>query len=185
MKKTKRVLLWVAAFTAGFALSASAALADTIDDAVKVVGDYVASGHYTEAAIIAIIGLVAAFRKWAPRQWPFWRSDVGGSLLVLLMAFGASLAAAISGSGGFEWSMLWSAFKLAALSSGGYTLIKRLGGALISKLPIPGWAQKALNAALWLFQPRGADAVAKAEKAGERAASEANTPGAGSTGMLP
>ena len=70
------------------------------------------------------------------------------------------------------------------MSSGGYTLVKRLGGARLAKLPIPGWAQRVLNAALWLFKPKGADAVAKAEKAGEAAASAADAPGAGPTGTL-
>lgn len=184
MERTKAILIWVAAFFVGFALTASPAFADAINDAAQAVVEAVKSGHYTEAVILGLVVAVAGFRKYGGAKWPFWAGDIGGSLLVLIGAFGTTLAASLTAGAGLSLDLLWSSFKLAAAASGGYTLVKRLGGWAIAKLPIPGWAESALSALLWLFQPRGAEAIAKADKAGEDAVRDDPGTGSGPTGTL-
>ena len=184
MKRIASILTIAAGFFGGFALAASPAFADSLSDAAQAVVNTLVAGHYTEAAILGIILAVAGFRKFAPERWAFWRGDVGGGLLVLIMSFGAALAAGLKGGDAFSISMVWTAFKLAALSSGGYTLVKRLGAAAIAKLPLPLWVRRALTGALWLFKPGGAAAIAKAEKAGQAAVDAKPATGVGTTGTL-
>lgn len=183
MKKLTSILVWIAAFTAGLALAASPAFADTISDAVREALDSFSAGNYSVAAILVVVALTAAARKYLPSRYPFWRGDLGGSLLVLGASFAATLAAGVPAAG-WSWSLLWTSAKVAAAASGGYTLVKRIGGWLIGYASargwIPGWANVALTYALKMFQPKGEAAIVKAEAAGA-AAVEAN-PGEGLSG---
>ena len=184
MKRTMSVVAWVLLFFGGFALAASPALADTLEEIARSVVETFSSGQYGEAAILAVVLGVSAFRKFLAPRFPFWASDVGGGLLVLVIAFGTTLTASLSAGESLSLGLLWTAFKVAGAASGGYTLVKRLGGWMLARLPLPGWLERALSALLWLFQPRGEEAIAKAEKAGDAAVKSKPPTGVGPTTTL-
>jgi hypothetical protein len=172
MNKTRRVAMWVVGLFGGFALTATPALADTLGEIAQGALQSFSDGNYGLAAVMLVVLATAAARKFLPKRYPFWRGDLGGSLLVLGAAFAATMAAALP-TEGWSLGLLWTSAKVAAAASGGYTLVKRIGGALIGYASargwIPGWANVALMFVLKMFQPRGEAAVKKAEAAGNAA----------------
>jgi len=150
----------------------SAAFAATdaggLEDLARPLFDAVMSGHYAYAASCALVLLVAVARKWGKGWWPWLGGDAGGSFLVLLGSFGGALATALAGGGPVSLALVWTACKVAAGASGGYTLIKRLLvpalRRMVSKLPKA--LQKPFNMLLWVFD---GGANARADKAGDAA----------------
>lgn len=184
MKRLIQGLFFTLAFIGGFAVASASGGSDALDPdtidslmgALSEIVNAAASGEWSLAAILAVVALTAAARKFLPQRWPFWRGDVGGSLLVVLTSFGLALAGALKGGTPFGLDLLWGAFKLAAFSAGGYTLIRRLARLLLAKLPLPSWLARFLAALVGQWK-RSEVEVAKAEEAG-RAAVEAK-PSAG------
>lgn len=138
-------------------------------DLAKPVLDAVMGGRFAYAASLALVLLVALGRRYGVSRWKFLATDAGGSLLVLLGAFGGALATALAAGAGMSWGLLWAAVGVAVSASGGYTLVKRLVvdpllRPLASKAP--KWAQPLFKLLLWIFDNQS---VAKAEAAGEAA----------------
>ncbi len=181
MKRIKSVALWILSFSVGFAFAATPAFADSLDAAAQAFGDAVTSGHYTVAAVLVVVLAVAAVRKLAAGRWPFLAGDIGGSLLVLIAAFGTTLASSLNAGAALTLGTVFAAFKLAAAASGGYSLVRRLGRALIGKVPLPGWAKSLLSSLLWLFRDRAAE---DAKKAGDDAVEAHPALGVGDTAEL-
>lgn len=151
------------------AFAAASPEGGNILDLAKPVLDAVMGGQYAYAASLALVLLVAAARRWGVKRWQFLRTDAGGSLLVLVGAFGGALATSLAAGVGMSWGLLWAAVGVAVSASGGYTLVKRLVidpllRPLASK--VPKWLKPLFSLLLWMFDNQS---VAKAEAAGEAA----------------
>ncbi len=174
--------------TMSVAMAASTAMSPdngALLDMAKPVFDAVMHGQWWLGASLALVFLVAAFKKYAPGKAGVWaRGDVGGSLLVLLGAYGGALATAIlaAGTGGVTPALAWVALKVAIGAAGGYTMLKKLVMPLIRKLAdvVPAWMKPILTMVLWAFDR--ATPVEAAEKAGADAV--AAKPATGAEGVV-
>jgi hypothetical protein len=137
-------------------------------DLARPLFDAVMSGNYAYAAALALVLGVALARRYGSKRWPWLGGDTGGSLLVLLGSFGGAVATALAGGAGLSLALFWTACKVAAGASGGYTLIKRLAIPLLRQVigKLPKVLQKPFGLILWMFE---GSAVAKAEAAGDAA----------------
>jgi hypothetical protein len=161
------VAVSLVAFTAtAFAAGVAAPSDGSWLDLARPVVDAVMSGNYLAASALALVLVVAAARKYGASRWAFLGTDAGGSLLVLLGAFGGAVASAALGGASWSLDLLWTALKVAAGAAGGYSLIKRLLLPLVEKLP-PwlSWVAYPLQLVLWVFESRGKAATAAGERA--------------------
>lgn len=163
--------LFLVTFTAT-AAAQSATLPDdsSLFDLLRPVYEAVLGGNWWLAASLSLVVAVAAFKRYAPgkaREWS--HTDVGGSLLVLLMAFGGALASALGGAP-MSLGLAWTALQVAVGASGGYSLAKKLVAPLLAKAAekAPNWLKGPLQLVLWIFDKKPA-VVAEAEQAGKDA----------------
>lgn len=117
---------------------------------------------------LALIGAVAAVRHLLGQKVPFLKTDLGGTLLVLVMGTAGGVATALLAGTAFSWALIPAAAGVAFTAAGGYTMLRRLVLPLLTKA----------------LQKAGlkADPVAEAEKAGESAVAE--KPAGGIAGIL-
>ena len=188
MNRVFSIAVLAMSFVAGFAGAAFAATVaggsadpNVVGDALRSLVDSFSSGNLTVTAALAVVFAVAVVRKYVSPKVSFLQSDMGVALLVMLAAFGGSVAAA----GVFSVAVLWASLKIAAGAAGGYALVKIFGRWLMSVVPMPAWAKSVIAGVLFLFDKPGAAATDKAESAGD-AAVKANPPtGVGPTAKLP
>lgn len=166
MNRIVQMAALVAVALVFFTATAAAAGAAAPNDAswlelARPVVDAIMSGNYLAASALALVLVVAVARKYGAARWAFLGSDAGGSLLVLLGAFGGAVASAALGGATWSLDLLWTAAKVAAGAAGGYSLIKRLLMPLVDKLP-PwlSWIGYPLQLVTWVFEARGAKATA-------------------------
>lgn len=122
------------------------------------------SGHWSLLAVLAIVGAVAAARAGLGRYVPFFKTDLGGTLLAFVGGFVGSVAVAFA-AGTPLLATLVPALLATFAAQGGWTTVKRLGWPLI----------------LWLLRKLRivTDPVGDAEKAGDEAVTKDPPNGAG------
>ncbi len=165
------------AFAAGVATPADGSLLDL----ARPVFDAIMHGQWWLGASLALVLIVAAFRRYAPgKAGAFAHSAVGAALLVLVGSFGGALATGImaAGTSALTMALVWVSLKVAFGAAGGYSLLKPLIVWVAAKAP--AWMQPAFAMITWMFD--GPTAIQTAETAGN-AAVEAK-PAAGADGTL-
>lgn len=178
----RNVLAWILvplAFLvtfAGVAAAQSAAGGEeaTLLDLARPVAEALLSGNPGLAAALALVLAAAIARRYLAPKVPFFASDVGGALLVLVGSFGGAAAAAITGGASWSLALAWTALKIATAAAGGYSLAKPL--ILWAAEKSPSWLKPVFALVLWVFE-KGSP-VAKAEAAGAAAVAANPAPGA-------
>ena len=169
-------------------MTATASAAGAVDPAgdgtgllelAKPVFQAVMSGQYVLGAALALVLVVALVRKYASGRFPFLATDAGGALLTLVGSFGGAVATALAAGATPSLAVAWVALGVAASAAGGYALIKKLVGPLVTKAP--GWLQPILRLVVWFFD-RPSSVVKEVEAAGD-AAVAANPP-SGAAGII-
>lgn len=189
------VALWgVLAFMATTAIAATAGNPDDsglLADMLGKVWTAVTGKHWWLASALGLVAAVALFKKYAPagRARDFANSDAGGASLVLAGAFGAALAASLTGASPVPMSagLAYDALRVALTAAGGYALISRLiiGPLTSSKWyqdKAPAWLKLSLGTVLWIFSKTKTDVAAEAEKKGDEAV--AAKPAEGAEGVI-
>jgi len=168
---------------AGFLVSANASSTVSPEDGnlldlARPVFDEVMKGNYIAAAALALVLCVAMAKRYAPgKAGEFIKSDPGGALTTLLMAFGGALATATMGGAPWTWAMLPAAGKVAFFAAGGYVLLKKLIVEPVLK-PLskktPAWMAPLWGILFFAFDRKvsEADALASAKTAGDNAVAE-------------
>lgn len=144
-------------------------------DLARPVLEALMSGKPGLATALALVFATAAARRYLAPRVPFFASDAGASVLVLVGAFGAAAAAAISGGATWSPALAWKALAIAVPTAGGFSLLKPIVRALEARWP---WLAKITRWFSWVFD-KPVDPVAKAEAAGDAAV--ADKPAAGAT----
>lgn len=193
MKKLYLALIAVPAFLIAFVGVAFAAGAVTpqdssILDLAKPVWEAVAHGQYWVAASLALVLAVAAVKKYHPgKLGEYANTDVGGAALVLLGAFGTTLATGLlaTGTGVFSLTLAWTSLKIALGAAGGYSLLKKFAAPILTRIAdkAPAWAKPIFALVLWAFT--SPDPIAKAEAAGAAAVKADPAPGAAGAAGTP
>ena len=120
-------------------------------------------GSYIYAGSIALVVMVAVFRRYAPRYWPAaggWSAtDAGSAIITLVGAFGASMVAALATDhDAFTWALAWHSLEIAFGAAGGYTVIKHV---IVEPYLLkcagkgPAWLHYPMQMILWIFQETG------------------------------
>lgn len=172
-------LLMLAAY-AGTALAAGAASPDggSLFDLLAPVLDALTSGRWLLGSALALALTAGLAAKYGSSRFPFLGTGPGRALLVLVGSFGGAVGAAVKAGVMPGLSLFSSAFGVALVAAGGYSLTKTLIGPLVPKLP--KWLQPIANAVLWFFEHRNPGADAKA--AGDSAVKE--HPATGAAGVV-
>lgn len=145
----KTVLLSVLVFLGVFGgtAAASTGVAETgwLELAEPVYRAILAGQYWAAAAFALVLATAGARRLLAPRV-PFFRSDAGGTLLLVLGSFGGALGTAILAAGvtAPSLAMAKAALWIAFAAGGGYTAVKRL------VLPVALWLEARLP---WYLRP--------------------------------
>ena len=123
------------------------------------------SGQWSLLAVLAIVGAVAGARYVLGKKFPFFKTDLGGTLLAFVGGFCGSVAVAFAG-GTALLSTFVPALSMTFAAMGGWATVKRL----------------ALPALKWLLAKLGfgSDPLADATKAGKDAVDAKPANGAGS-----
>lgn len=173
----------------GFLVSAHAASTVAPDegnllDLARPIFDQIMAGHYIAAASFSLVLTVALVKRYVPAKFASYvRSDAGGALTTLLMAFGGALATATMGGAPWTWAMCWTALGVGVTAMGGYTAIKKLFVEPILRplmAKAPAWAQPLFALVMWIFD-KPTMATAKATAAGTLAV--AQNPGTGANAV--
>lgn len=173
---------------AGFALAAGAAAPSTTDgsllDLAKPVYDAFMGGHYAYGAALLVVLMVALAKKYLGDKIPWLHSDAGGSLLALLAAMSAAVAAGLATPGAsITLALLKSSLLVGIGAAGGYAMLKNL---IIEPLlkPLaakaPAWMQPLFQLIFWIFDKPSPTETANA--AGDAAVIA--TPGSGVDGVI-
>lgn len=193
MRKIISVVAMAVAWLVVFTGTAFAAQATGVPDAgelielAKPVYQAIMSGQYWSAAALALVVVCGAIRAYLAPRVPFFRTDAGGTLLLLLASFGGAVATLLAAAGltAPTWQLCVAAFGVAASAAGGYTMVKRLALPVLAWLErlSPPWLKPLFQLVPWLFDViTGAGAVRKAEDAG--AAAVAAKPSTGAAGVV-
>lgn len=179
------ILAFLSFTTAVFAGGAVTPEDSSLLDLAKPVYDAVMGGQYWLAASFALVLVVAAFKRYAPGRAGEWaRTDLGGSLLVLLASFGGALATGLLavGTNAMTLALAFTALKVAFGAAGGYALIKKILVPILRRVAekVPAWMKPIFTVALWAFESH--TPVAVAEKAGDEAVK--NNPAEGANGVV-
>lgn len=188
MRKITTALLFavVAYFSfIGVALAAGAVVPQdgSILDLAKPVYEAILGGQWWLGAMLGIVLLTTAAKRYLPGKLGTWvNGDYGQPLTVLLLSFGGAGAAALLAAGPgavVTGTLLWAALKVAVGAAGGYSLLKQLLAPVIQKFAAkaPAWMQPLFSVVLWVFSKPSA--VAVAEKAGDDAVAAKPAEGAG------
>lgn len=189
MKKLLTPLTVLACLLVPFMATSFAASAATPDDGtlldlIKPVWEAITGKHYWLACAAGLVAGIALVKKYAPASVrKYTDSDVGGSLMVVGLAFGGALVASLSGATAVPMSgaLAIAALKVALVTAGGYSLIRKLvvDPLLASKWyqdKAPAWLKSVLGIVTWVYSKP--DVAAEAEKAGDDAVKNNPSPGA-------
>jgi len=167
------VFMGLLAFSATAHASDAVASGDgSLVDLAKPVFDAIMHSQWWVAASLVLVLLVAGFKRYATgKASEFAHSDVGGSTLILLGAFGSAFATGLmaTGTGAFSFAVAKTALKVAIGAAGGYSLLKKLLAPILTKLSAkaPAWAKAPLTMLLWVLDTPSA--ATKAAAAGQKA----------------
>lgn len=145
----------------------------SILDLAKPVYEAVAGGRYWLGAMLGLVLLTTAAKRYLPGKAGAWvNGEYGQPLTVLMLAFGVAGAAALAAGGPsavMSLALAWAALKVAVGAAGGYTLLKQLAAPFLIKLAnkSPMWAQPIFSIILWVFSKPTPENLAK--KAGDAA----------------
>lgn len=147
-------------------------------DMVRPIYDAFAHGSYVYAGALALVLAVALTKRYLGDRVPWLHTDAGGATMTLAGAFGAALAAALTGGIGVSTAILWHALVVAVGAAGGYSLVRHLLIPPLRKLAAkcPAWSQPAFALVFWIFDHPD-EVAAKATAAGDAAV--AANPGKG------
>lgn len=92
-------------------------------------------GDWRMAAAAGLILLTLLMRWLASGPVPWFKTDEGGTTLVLLLGLLGSFAHTLAAKGvPLSWAMIWQGLQTGLMAGGGYAAIKRLVWPLILKL---------------------------------------------------
>jgi hypothetical protein len=137
-------------------------------DLAKPVYEAILGGQWWLAAMLGLILLTTAVKKYAPGKIGTWvNGEYGQELSVLLLAFGGAGATALLAAGPgavLTGALAWAALKVAVGAAGGYSLLKALVAPLLVKLQAkaPAWMQPVFGLLLWVFSKPTATEAATA-----------------------
>lgn len=181
------VLLFLFGFTTT-ALAADAATGGgdgSLLDLARPVFDAVMHGQWWLGAALGVVFLCALARKYLPERYKTGiRGDVTGIGLAFAMSFAGALATGLAaiGTNALSGALAFTAFKVAIVAAGGYSILHKLATALTHtawfQLKAPAWLKTALAFIMMII---GSNAVAKAEAAGDAAVKANPAPGAAPT----
>lgn len=126
------------------------------------------AGRWSLVAVLAIVALVAGARAILVPRVPFFKTDLGGTLLGFVGGTAAALAAALTGGAALGLPALASAATVAFAAMGGWTAVKRL------LMPLLGMLLRLLGVGTSPSVTK-----AEAEKAGDDAVKKNPSDGAG------
>lgn len=172
------VLVVLLSFTATtFAANGAEAAGASLLDLLRPVVDAVLGGQYMLAGALALVGAVAAARRYAPWEWT--RSDWGAPVLVLAGSFGATLSATIAAGATPNLETFKTAIGVAVGAAGGWKLAKELLVPVLRRVQdkLPARLRPLMTVLLWVFENPGAARIAKAEAAGAAAVKAHPAPG--------
>lgn len=147
-------------------LGAALALPTTLDGFLQLIWSAGHDGNWPLLAMIGLIGAVYGSRKLLAKKFPWLTSDMGGTVLALLVSFLGGAAAAFAPGAVFNGALVLSALKMGFLAIGGYGVLKKLLHPLFVRL------------ADWLGVDVPVDTLAKAVQAGQAAVKKAPAKGA-------
>ena len=179
------VVLTVVSLTAtAFAADVAVPEDGSLRDLVQPVYDAIVAGNYWAAAALGVVLMTAAARKYLPDNYggKFIRSDVGGMLTAFVMAFAGAVGTAFAAPGAtMSLAILKPAFGVGVIAIGGFTAIHKLASWLVKTKfyqdKVPAWIKTPLSLLLALIGS-SSSAVAKAEKAGDKAVADKPAGGA-------
>jgi len=161
-----------------FGASAWAAGAATPDDGslldlARPVFDAVMHGQGWLAAALALVLVVAATRRYAPKWFPnrmsWLTTDAGSTLATFLLSLGGAFATAFAAGAGPSIAVAKMSLGVALGAAGGYQALKHLIAPLLRALrdKLPPFARPVLDMILWVFDKpsRAADAEAAGDAA--------------------
>ena len=162
------ILILLAAFT-GTAVAAEAAATDpSATELAKSIFDAVMHGQWWAAAAFGVVLACAAARKYMPAAWKTGtKGDIIGVATAFLMAFAGAAAATLAAPGAaMTWAVALMALKVGAAAIGGFTVLHKALGWLVSWGKLPPWAMMILSVLAAIV---GSSALKKAEAAGDAA----------------
>lgn len=184
----KFIKIWIASVIAlvlafggvAFAADAVDPASSTTMDILKSVYNAFAGGHYAYCGALGLMLGVALIKRYFgthPASW--FHSDVGGTSMTLLGAFGASLTASLAGGGPLTLGLMKTALLVGVGAAGGYSILKKLVVEPILRplaAKAPASMQFLFQAIFWIFDKP--DPIAAAESAGQAAVEAAPAQGA-------
>ena len=131
MSRITFIALTVLAVVVSFqGVAAAAAVADpsaqAVPDLLAMLYAAVTGGQWYYAASISLVALVALARKYGGDRFPFFHTDQGAALLVLLGSFGGMMVSNLADHAAPTWGMVSTAFGIAFGAAGGYAMVKTL-----------------------------------------------------------
>lgn len=101
----------------------------------KLLFEAAKSGNAWLLISLALIGGVYLVRRFLGGKVPFLKSQAGGALLNLVMAFAGAIASALLAGQSMSPVVALAAFKIAFAAAGGWTIVKHLLTLLKGKDP--------------------------------------------------
>lgn len=130
----------------------ASATAGTIDPSLlelfNPVRDAISNDQPYLACALALVLTAALARRYGGKYWSFLNTSLGGSLVVMVGAFGGALAVPLA-SASPTWPIFWPAIKVAFLAAGGFSLLKPLAEFLAAKAP--PWMRPILSVITWIY----------------------------------
>lgn len=162
-------LALVAGFT-GTALAADAVSASdpSMTDAAKAIFDAVMHGQWWAAAALGVVLACAAARRYLPSKWTEGtKGDIIGTAMAFLMAGAGAIATVMAAPGAaMTTGVALTALKIGVAAIGGYNIIHKLASWAVASGKLPAWALPIVKLLTSLV---GSNAVAKAERLGDKA----------------
>lgn len=170
---TLLVLIFLGAFTSTALAAEAASTADpSVTEATKAVFDAVMHGQWWAAAALAVVVLGAVARKYMPAAWKEGtKGDIIGTTMAFVMAFAGAIATVLAAPGAaMTAGVALTALKIGVTAIGGYNLIHKLASWGVASGKLPMWAMPIVKLLTSLV---GSNAIAKAEKLGDKAVAAA------------
>lgn len=98
--------------------------ADPVGAAERLIG-HIKAGEWRLVASLILAFLMFGLAKVRDRV-PWFRGDRGGAILVMVLALGGSMAAALASEVALDWRLFLGAVGVAWTAAGGYTWFRRL-----------------------------------------------------------
>jgi len=98
----------------------------------------VQGGQWRVVAVLAVVALVWAAKRWGSTYWPFLGTSRGGALLALAAGLVSTLGPALVAGTPFSLKLLLDALLLGVTAAGGWVVVRRLAfGENVPANPLP------------------------------------------------